>query len=69
MGKLIVPERYATLGYPKEIKHGLNGDHFGIAKYQSKNDPNYIIVSTELHELITDLRKEKQMSQTATEAL
>jgi hypothetical protein len=58
---MIVPERSATLGYPKEIRHGLNGDHFGIAKYSSKNDPNYLTVSIELHELITTIRKEKHL--------
>ena len=50
---MIVPERSATLGYPKEIRHGLDGDHIGIAKYSSKDDPNYLTVSAELHELIT----------------
>jgi len=66
---MIVPERSATLGYPKEIRHGLDGDHFGIAKYSSKNDPNYITVSTELHELITNIRKGKQVSRTVAETL
>jgi hypothetical protein len=66
---MIVPERSATLGYPKEIRHGLDGDHFGIAKYSSKDDPNYLTVSTELHELITKIRKEKQVSQTVAETL
>ena len=66
---MIVPERSATLGYPKEIRHGLDGDHFGIAKYSSKNDPNYLTVSAELHELITKIRKGKQVSQTVAETL
>jgi len=66
---MIVPERSATLGYPKEIRHGLDGDHIGIAKYSSKDDPNYLTVSTELHELITKIRKEKQVSQTVAETL
>ena len=64
---MIVPERFATLGYPKEIKHGLNGDHVGIAKYSSKNDPNYLTVSIELHELITKIRKETEALQRAEE--
>jgi len=66
---MIVPQPSATLGYPKEIRHGLDGDHFGIAKYSSKDDPNYLTVSTELHELITKIRKEKQVSQTVAETL
>jgi len=49
---MIVPQTSATLGYPKEIRHGLNGDHLGIAKYSSKADPNYLTVSTELQKLV-----------------
>lgn len=67
MGKMIVPEHSATLGYPKEIRHGLNGDHIGIAKYLSKNDPNYLTVSGELQELVTKIRKEMEVPRTETE--
>jgi len=55
---MIVPETSATLRYPKEIRHGLNGDHIGITKYSSKNDPNYITVSTELQKLVSKIVKE-----------
>jgi hypothetical protein len=55
----------ATLGYPKvEIRHGLNGDHIGIAKYSSKNDPNYQIVSTELHKLVSKIAEEAEIQRT-----
>ena len=67
MGEMIVPEQSATLGYPKEIRHGLNGDHIGLAKYRSKKDPNYVTVSTELHELITKIRKETKLPRPAIE--
>jgi hypothetical protein len=55
MGKMMVPESSATLGYPNEITHGMNGDHFGIAKYSSKDDPNFVTISTELHKLVSKL--------------
>jgi len=55
---MIVPSTSATLGYPKEIRHGLNGDHIGITKYKSKNDPNYVTVSTELQKLVSEIVKE-----------
>jgi hypothetical protein len=55
---MIVPKASATLGYPKEIRHGLNGDHIGIAKYSSKNDPNFVTVCTELQKLVSKIVKE-----------
>jgi len=57
---MIVPETSATLGYPKEIRHGLNGDHIGIAKYRSKNDPNFVTVCTELQKLVSEIMKEAE---------
>jgi len=57
---MIVPEFSATLGYPKEIRHGLNGDHIGIAKYSSKLDPNYGTVSTELRKLVSKIVEESK---------
>ena len=65
---MIVPETSATLGYPKEVRHGLNGDHLGIAKYRSKNDPNYGTVSTELQKLVSKIVKEATASRTPSEA-
>ena len=67
MGRMIVPEQSAMLGYPKEMRHGLNGDHIGIAKYSFKNDPNYLCIFTELHELVIKIRKETQESKIAAE--
>jgi len=57
---MIVPEFSATLGYPKEITHGLNGDHIGIAKYRSRLDPNYGTVSTELRRLVSKIVEESK---------
>jgi hypothetical protein len=54
------------LGYPKEIRHGLNGDHIGIAKYSSKDDPNYDTVSTELQKLVSKIVKDMEQQRTVT---
>lgn len=66
---MIVPENSATLGYPNEITHPLNGDHMGIAKYGSKLDPNYGVVSTELHKLVSTIRLEAEARQVAPASL
>lgn len=55
---MIVPRTSATLGFPKEITHDLNGNHLGIAKYSSKKDPNFVTVSTELQKLVSKIVKE-----------
>jgi len=52
---MIVPESSATLGYAKEITHGLNGNHLEIAKFSSKNDPNFATISNELRELVSNI--------------
>jgi len=57
---MIVPEFSATLGYLKEVRHGLNGDHIGIAKYSSKLDPNYGTVCTELRKLVSKIVEESK---------
>ena len=69
MGQMIVPENSTTLGYPDEITHTLNGDHMGIAKYGSNLDPNYCMVSTELHELVSTIRLEAEACQVAPASL
>jgi hypothetical protein len=55
VGNMIVPESSATLGHADEITHGLNGDHFRIAKFSSKNDPNFVTISTELRKLVSKI--------------
>ena len=65
---MIVPMRSATLGYPQEIRHGLNGDHLTIAKYKSKNDPNYVTVSEELKTLVKKIVEKAESRLAASEA-
>ena len=52
VGKIVVPESSATLGYPGESRAGLDGNHLTIAKYRSNQDPNFVTVATALHELV-----------------
>jgi hypothetical protein len=64
---MIVPKRFATLGFPKEVRHRLNGDHHAIAKYSSKNDPNYLTVTTELQKLVAKIVEEAEVLRGASE--
>lgn len=57
---MVVPEVSATLGYPGEIRHGLNGNHHSIAAYSSKNDANFVSVATTLHMLVTGIVAEAE---------
>jgi hypothetical protein len=50
--QVIVPEFSATLGFAAEVRVPLNGDHFSIVKYASKEDNNYRIVSGTLAGLV-----------------
>ena len=53
---MIVPEYYATLEYPGEVRVGLNGDHLTIAKYRSNRDPNFIKIATKLRKIVADIQ-------------
>ena len=68
-GKMIVPEVSATLGYPGESRHGLNGNHLTITKYSSKKDPDFATIATELHKLVTAIVNEPEALPAAQEAL
>jgi hypothetical protein len=57
---MIVPKNSATLGYPKEVIHGLNGNHLTITKFSSKEDPNFLTVSTELRKLVAEIDRETE---------
>jgi len=65
---MIVPKKSATLGYPKEVRHGLNGDHLTIAKYSSKDDPNFQTVTIELQKLVAKIVEEAEMRRGGPEA-
>jgi hypothetical protein len=65
---MIVPKKSATLGYPKEVTHGLNGDHLTIAKYSSKNDPNFLTITTELQKLVAKIVEEAEALRGTSEA-
>lgn len=65
---MIVPKKSATLGYPKEVRHGLNGDHLTIAKYSSKDDPNFQTVTIELQKLVAKIVEEAETLRGASEA-
>jgi hypothetical protein len=65
---MIVPKKSATLGYPKEARHGLNGDHLSIAKYSSKDDPNFQTVTIELQKLVAKIVEEAETLRGASEA-
>jgi hypothetical protein len=54
---MIVPKESATLRYPKEVIHGLNGNHLTITKFASKEDPNFLTVTTELRKVIAEIDK------------
>jgi hypothetical protein len=66
---MIVPKPSATLGYPKEVIHGLNGNHLTITKFGSKEDPNFITVTTELRKVIAEIDKEAEAMKRETNAL
>jgi hypothetical protein len=57
---MIVPKESATLRYPKEVIHGLNGNHLTITKFSSKEDPSFLTVTTELRKLITELDRDAE---------
>jgi hypothetical protein len=59
-GKMIVPESSATLGYPAEVRVGLDGDHLTIAKYGSKRESNFVIVVNTLHKLVAKISCEME---------
>ena len=65
---MIVPKKSATLRYPKEVRHGLNGDHLTIAKYSSKDDPNFQTVTIELQKLVAKIVEEAEMRRGGPEA-
>lgn len=49
-----MPEVSATLGFPREIRVPLSGNHFSIVKYSSEDDNNFRIVSMTIARLIKD---------------
>jgi len=49
-----VPEVSATLGFPREIRRALDGDHSTIVKYSSEQDNNFQVVSKTIAGLIRD---------------
>ena len=49
-----MPEGSATLGFPREIRRALDGDHSTIVKYSSEQDNNFQVVSRTIAGLIRD---------------
>lgn len=63
---MVVSEFSATLGYPKETRVGLNGDHLNIVKYGSGKETNFVTVATTLHQLVSDVVNEAPTEITAS---
>ena len=56
---MVVPESSARLEYPA-FSLGLNGNHFTIAKYSSRKDPNFVKLATKLGALVESIVKEAE---------
>ena len=53
--KMILEKDTSVLGYPGETSKALNADHHNICKYESPQDPNYIIVRNVLKSLVSKI--------------
>lgn len=56
---MVLQRDSSTLGYPKEISKPLDADHHGVAKYASREDPNYQSVRDILRYLLEKNSPEK----------
>lgn len=62
--QMVVERDSSTLGYPGEVSRALNADHHNVCKYDSLEDPNYIIVRNILKSLVSKIIAKKGLSNT-----
>lgn len=49
---MILEKESSVLGYPGEISMPLDGDHYEVCKFDSREDPRYVIIRNALESLI-----------------
>lgn len=49
---MLLGKETSVLGYPDEISRALDADHHNVCKYNSRQDPNYLIVRSALRDLM-----------------
>jgi hypothetical protein len=52
---MILEKDTSVLGYPGETSKALNADHHNVCKYESRQDPNYIVVRNVLKSLVSKI--------------
>jgi WD40 repeat protein len=52
---MILEKDTSVLGYPGETSKALDADHHNVCKYESRQDPNYIIVRNVLKSLVSKI--------------
>ena len=52
---MVLEKDSSVLGYPGETSKALDADHHGVCKYESPQDPNYIIVRNVLKSLVSKI--------------
>jgi hypothetical protein len=65
---MILEKDTSILGYPGETSKALDADHHNVCKYESRQDPNYIIVRNVLKSLVSKIitRSEDRTSRLST---
>lgn len=66
---MVLEKETSILGYPGENLQPLDVDHHGMCKYESPNDPNYIIVRNVLKSLIGDVKPNCEIPTASTPEL
>ncbi|KAI8949375.1 hypothetical protein F4801DRAFT_553398 [Xylaria longipes] len=57
--RMIVGKDSGVLNYPREISSPVDADHHTVCKYQSRLDPNYLLVTDLLRQMTHDIRSDE----------
>lgn len=60
LGKMVLEKDSSILGYPGETSRALDADHQNICKYDSPEDPNYIVVRNILTSVVAKILSKHQ---------
>ncbi|KAI1259686.1 hypothetical protein F5Y18DRAFT_432995 [Xylariaceae sp. FL1019] len=66
--RMIVGKDSGVLNYPREISSPVDADHHTVCKYQSRLDPNYLLVTDLLRQLTSGLELETRPRESVSDS-